>query len=47
MSLETLTYMGLPDCIKLSNCTVLVIGNTFIGPRLFPKAFSGKRARSY
>ena len=34
MSLETLTYMGLPDCIKLSNGTVDVIATTAIGPRL-------------
>jgi hypothetical protein len=34
MSLEKLTYMGLPDCIKLSNGTVDVIATTAIGPRL-------------
>jgi hypothetical protein len=33
MSLETLTYMGLPDCIKLSNGTADVIAATAIGPR--------------
>ncbi len=34
MSLETLTYMGLPDCIKLSNGTVDVIATTAVGPRI-------------
>ncbi len=34
MSLETLTYMGLPDCLKLSNGTVDVIASTVVGPRL-------------
>ena len=34
MSLETLTYMGLPNCIKLSNGTVDVIASTVVGPRL-------------
>ena len=34
MSLETLTYMGLPDCLKLSNGTVDVIASTAVGPRL-------------
>ena len=34
MSLEKLTYMDLPDCIKLSNGTVDVIASTAIGPRL-------------
>ncbi len=34
MSLETLTYMGLPDCIKLSNGTVDVIASTTVGPRI-------------
>jgi len=34
MSPETLTYMGLPDCIKLSNGTVDIIATTAIGPRL-------------
>ncbi len=34
MSLETLTYMGLPNCIKLSNGTVDVIASTVVGPRI-------------
>ena len=34
MSLETLTYMGLPNCIRLSNGTVDVIASTVVGPRL-------------
>jgi hypothetical protein len=34
MSRETLTYMGLPDCIKLSNGTVDVVASTTVGPRL-------------
>ena len=34
MSLETITYMGLPDCIKLSNGTVDLIATTAVGPRL-------------
>ncbi len=34
MSLESLTYMGLPNCLKLSNGTVDVIASTVIGPRL-------------
>lgn len=34
MSLATLTYMGLPNCIRLSNGTVDVIASTAVGPRL-------------
>lgn len=34
MSLETLTYMGLSNCIRLSNGTVDVIASTVVGPRL-------------
>ena len=34
MSLEVLTYMGLPQCIKLSNGTVDVIASTTVGPRI-------------
>ncbi len=34
MSLETLSYMGLPHCIKLSNGTVDVIATTDVGPRI-------------
>ena len=34
MSLETLTYMGLPNCLKLSNGIVDVIASTAVGPRL-------------
>ena len=34
MSLETLSYMGLPNCIKLSNGTVDVIASTEVGPRI-------------
>lgn len=34
MSTETLTYMGLPDCIKLSNGTVDLIATTAVGPRI-------------
>ncbi len=34
MSLETLTYMGLPHCLKLSNGTVDIIASTTVGPRL-------------
>ena len=34
MSFETLTYMGLPSCIKLSNGTVDLIATTVAGPRL-------------
>ena len=34
MSLETLSYMGLPNCIKLSNGSVDVIASTEVGPRI-------------
>ncbi len=34
MSFETLTYMGLPNCIKLSNGIVDVIAATVVGPRI-------------
>lgn len=34
MSLETLSYMGLANCIKLSNGIVDVIASTAVGPRL-------------
>ena len=34
MSIETLTYMGLPNCLKLSNGTVDVIATTAVGPRI-------------
>ncbi len=34
MSLEVLTYMGLPSCIKLSNGIVDVIASTVVGPRI-------------
>ena len=34
MSLETLSYMGLTNCIKLSNGIVDVIASTAVGPRL-------------
>ena len=34
MSLERMTFMGLPECIKLSNGVVDVIASTAVGPRL-------------
>lgn len=34
MSVETVTYMGLQNCIKLSNGTVDVIATTAVGPRI-------------
>ncbi len=34
MSMETLTYMGLPGCIKLSNGSVDLIATTAVGPRI-------------
>ena len=34
MSLETLSYMGLRNCIKLSNGSVDVIASTAVGPRI-------------
>ena len=34
MSLETLSCMGLPDCLKLSNGSVEVIVSTTVGPRV-------------
>lgn len=34
MSLETISYMGLPNCIKLSNGTVDLIATTSVGPRI-------------
>ena len=43
MSIETLTYMGLPDCIKVSNGTVDVIATTAIGPRLLFYGATGGR----
>jgi hypothetical protein len=34
MSMETLTYQGLPNCIKLSNGSVDLIVTTAVGPRI-------------
>lgn len=34
MAMETLSYMGLPECIKLSNGTVDLIVTTSVGPRI-------------
>lgn len=34
MSMETLTYQGLPNCLKLSNGSVDVIVTTAVGPRI-------------
>ena len=34
MSIETLSYMGLPGCLKLSNGSVDVIATTTVGPRI-------------
>lgn len=34
MSLETIPYMGLPNCIKISNGSVDLIATTDIGPRI-------------
>lgn len=34
MSIETLSYMGLPNCIKLSSGSVDVIASTAVGPRI-------------
>ncbi|MGI4828143.1 MAG: hypothetical protein ACRYFU_08135 [Janthinobacterium lividum] len=34
MSIETVTFMGLPNCLKLSNGTVDVIATTAVGPRI-------------
>lgn len=34
MSYETLSYMGLPNCVKLSNGTTDVIVTTAVGPRV-------------
>lgn len=39
MASETLSFMGLPDCIKLSNGTVDLIVTTAVGPRIL---FYGK-----
>lgn len=41
MSLETLSYMGLPHCIKLSNGIVDVIASTDVGPRILFYGFTG------
>ena len=43
MSIETTAYMGLENCIKLSNGTVDIIATTAVGPRiLFYGAPGGK-----
>ena len=34
MSIETLSYMGLPNCLKLSNGSVDLIATTAVGPRI-------------
>lgn len=34
MSIETIEYMGLPGCLKLSNGTVDLIATTAVGPRI-------------
>ena len=34
MSIETITYMGLENCLKLSNGTVDLIATTAVGPRI-------------
>ncbi len=34
MSIETIAYMGLPHCLKLSNGTVDLIATTDVGPRI-------------
>ncbi len=34
MSVETISYMGLPNCLKLSNGTVDIIATTAVGPRI-------------
>jgi hypothetical protein len=39
--METLSYMGLPDCIKLSNGTVELIVTTAVGPRIIFYGFAG------
>jgi hypothetical protein len=39
MAMEKLTYMGLPNCIKISNGTVDLIVTTAVGPRII---FYGK-----
>ena len=43
MSIETIAYMGLENCMKLSNGTVDIIATTAVGPRiLFYGATGGK-----
>ena len=34
LSIETISYMGLPNCLKLSNGEVDIIATTAIGPRI-------------
>lgn len=43
MSFETLSYMGFPHCIKLSNGRVDVIASTDVGPRILFYGPSGGR----
>ena len=41
MSLELLSYMGLPNCLKLSNGSVEVIVSTAVGPRVLFYGLAG------
>ncbi len=41
MSLETISYMGLPNCIKLSNGIVDIIATTAVGPRILYYGLTG------
>lgn len=42
MSMETLTYQGLPNCIKLSNGSVDLIVTTAVGPRILFYGATGR-----
>jgi hypothetical protein len=41
MSIETVSYKGLQDCVKISNGTVEVIATTSVGPRILYYGFAG------
>ncbi len=41
MSVEKISYMGLPNCLKLSNGSVELIATTDVGPRILRYGFIG------
>jgi hypothetical protein len=41
MSVETIPYMGLPNCLRVSNGSVELIATTDVGPRILHYGFAG------